>query len=395
VHRWIFIAALSLPQALSSFSQQIRVMQWNVHGNIGTATAQSSTGAAAIARILNYLQPDVLLINEVADGSADTNTVSLIQWVAGNLPYLATNAYYVSVSTESSSIQRNAVISRYPVLNPVTYPDVSSSLRGMFSYELQLAGTNRLQIFHVHMKCCSDGNSCQEKQDEAQLFSDDMKAWAATNSGPYLFAGDLNEDNQNPECTLSSTYYPIDLLITNGGLSEFKPTTLSGEYRTWSTAPTTPSIRFDYVLAATNRLAPISGNIFSSKDWAANGLYTNASPQNLATDSATASDHYCVFANYNFPTSAPPSLQSIQKVFVIVMENQNWSAIRGSSSAPYINNTVLPMASHAEQYYNPPNNHPSLPNYLWLEAGTNFGFTSDLLPPSAHQNTTNHLVRLL
>jgi hypothetical protein len=46
------------------------------------------------------------------------------------------------------------------------------------------------------------------------------------------------------------------------------------------------------------------------------------------------------------------------------MENHNWSQIKGSSSAPYISDTLLPEASYANQYYNPPNIHPSLPNYL-------------------------------
>lgn len=77
------------------------------------------------------------------------------------------------------------------------------------------------------------------------------------------------------------------------------------------------------------------------------------------------------------------------------MENHNWSQIKGSASAPYINNTLLPMASHAEQYFNPPNNHPSLPNYLWLEAGTNFSITNDSAPSVNHQSTTNHLVALV
>ena len=85
----------------------------------------------------------------------------------------------------------------------------------------------------------------------------------------------------------------------------------------------------------------------------------------------------------------------IKTVWIILMENHNWSQIKGSSSAPYINNTLLPMASHAEQYFNPPNNHPSLPNYLWLEAGTNFGITNDSNPSVNHQSTTNHLVTLL
>jgi len=82
-------------------------------------------------------------------------------------------------------------------------------------------------------------------------------------------------------------------------------------------------------------------------------------------------------------------------VFVILLENHDWSSIKNNPSAPYINNTLLPMASHAEQYYNPPNNHPSLPNYLWLEAGTNFGILNDDDPASNHQRTTSHLVTLL
>ncbi len=253
-------------------------MQWNIHGNLGTSTAQSGTGAAAIGRILNYLQPDVLLINEVADGTAQVNTSALTQWVTDNLPYLAGGTFYVAVSTESSDIQRNAAISRYPILAPFTYADVSSSLRGMHSFQLQLAGTSRLQVFHVHLKCCSDGTSCQTKQDEAQLFSSEIAAWASTNSTPYIFGGDLNEDEANPECPGFPT---ISTLRDGAMLVEFKPTTLSGEYRTWSTAPATPSIRFDYILAATNRLSPTSAFEFSTMDWAAHGFYTNASPQNL------------------------------------------------------------------------------------------------------------------
>src|SRR5262245_7168178 len=64
-------------------------------------------------------------------------------------------------------------------------------------------------------------------------------------------------------------------------------------------------------------------------------------------------------------------------VFIILMENQNWSNIIGNPAAPFINNTLLPLASHAEQYFNPPGIHPSLPNYLWLEGGDSFGITDD------------------
>src|SRR5450631_2456411 len=92
------------------------------------------------------------------------------------------------------------------------------------------------------------------------------------------------------------------------------------------------------------------------------------------------------------PGVAGAGFNSSSTVFIILMENENWSSIKGSASAPYINNTLLPIASYAEQYYNPPGNHPSSPNYLWLEAGTNFGILNDNPPSSNHQSTTNHFV---
>ena len=93
--------------------------------------------------------------------------------------------------------------------------------------------------------------------------------------------------------------------------------------------------------------------------------------------------------------AAGAGLDANSYVFVILMENHNWSTIKNSSSAPYINNTLLPQASYCEQYYNPPNLHPSEPNYLWLEAGTNFGILNDNPPANNHQATTNHFVTQL
>src|SRR5262245_56300795 len=45
-------------------------------------------------------------------------------------------------------------------------------------------------------------------------------------------------------------------------------------------------------------------------------------------------------------------------IFVIVMENQNWSQIYGNPAAPYIN-SLLSQGAYAENYYNPPGLHPS------------------------------------
>src|SRR5581483_10380786 len=85
----------------------------------------------------------------------------------------------------------------------------------------------------------------------------------------------------------------------------------------------------------------------------------------------------------------------IRNAFVIVLENHDWSDIVGNPLAPYINNVLLPQAAHAEQYFNPPALHPSLPNYLWLEAGQSFGVTDDGLPADHHQSTSQHLTTQL
>ncbi|MEP6988981.1 MAG: alkaline phosphatase family protein, partial [Chloroflexota bacterium] len=44
---------------------------------------------------------------------------------------------------------------------------------------------------------------------------------------------------------------------------------------------------------------------------------------------------------------------------------------------------------------NPPGVHPSEPNYLWLEAGTDFNIRDDHAPSENHQATTAHLTTLL
>ena len=129
--------------------------------------------------------------------------------------------------------------------------------------------------------------------------------------------------------------------------------------------------------------------------------------------------------------------EQIKTVFVIAMENHNWTQpanqftgpiqqIFQNPNAPFINSLVSGTAvatinghqvkiseqvAYATNYRNVlataggsnPHIHPSEPNYLWAEAGTNFGVFNDSDPFSpqsgtrAIQNQDNqlHLVRLL
>ncbi|HUR45995.1 MAG TPA: alkaline phosphatase family protein [Candidatus Saccharimonadales bacterium] len=106
---------------------------------------------------------------------------------------------------------------------------------------------------------------------------------------------------------------------------------------------------------------------------------------------------------YSGRTNLPPRLNGhslggingINTIWVVVMENSDWSKIKGSTNTPYISGTLLPQAAWCEGYYNPPGLHPSLPNYLWLMTGTNFGIQDDLDPAVNHQSSTNTLFHLL
>jgi len=89
-----------------------------------------------------------------------------------------------------------------------------------------------------------------------------------------------------------------------------------------------------------------------------------------------------------------PSVGAIQTVWIVMMENLDWSTFKGNANAPFIN-SLLPRFAHAENYRS--YNHPSLPNYITLEAGDNLALTNGAwLPGSAHsQSTTDHLTTYL
>lgn len=83
---------------------------------------------------------------------------------------------------------------------------------------------------------------------------------------------------------------------------------------------------------------------------------------------------------------------ALKTVFVIVMENHNWHDILGNSDAPYINDTLLPMASSTDNYWgNPLAIHPSLPNYIWMESGDNHGIWNDDDPNATNVIHEDHL----
>ncbi len=102
--------------------------------------------------------------------------------------------------------------------------------------------------------------------------------------------------------------------------------------------------------------------------------------------------------------AATAQADPIQTVFVIAMENHNWTQpasqtspgqIFGNVAAPYINSLVTPgnpnaaQVSYASNYQNVAVGvHPSEPNYIWAEGGSNFGVLNDNDPYTGGTNQT-------
>ena len=78
------------------------------------------------------------------------------------------------------------------------------------------------------------------------------------------------------------------------------------------------------------------------------------------------------------PTPAPSptgtGVPNFRHVYVIVMENKEYSSIVGSSSAPYLN-SLIARYGLATQFY--AETHPSEPNYIALTSGGLQGTSSD------------------
>ncbi len=88
------------------------------------------------------------------------------------------------------------------------------------------------------------------------------------------------------------------------------------------------------------------------------------------------------------PTPSPtPGVPGIQHVFVVLMENYSYDEVWNTSSTPYI--TALGTAyARATNYY--AITHPSLPNYLDLYGGSDYGISTDCNPSSScHINAVN------
>jgi len=101
--------------------------------------------------------------------------------------------------------------------------------------------------------------------------------------------------------------------------------------------------------------------------------------------------------------ASPAFAAPIQTVFVVSMENHNFTQptglttspeqIQGNPAASYINSLITPGNANAQyvSYFSNMTNvgtgvHPSEPNYIWQNGGSNFGVFNDNDPSAASNN---------
>src|SRR5579859_1255068 len=101
---------------------------------------------------------------------------------------------------------------------------------------------------------------------------------------------------------------------------------------------------------------------------------TPAAGQPLQTPLAAGTTSEPPTSTANTPTPTPASIPAFDHIFIIVEENESAGAIISSTKAPYINSLIAQyaLATNYSAIL-----HPSLPNYLTLTGGSNFGITSD------------------
>ena len=133
------------------------------------------------------------------------------------------------------------------------------------------------------------------------------------------------------------------------------------------------------IAGVSNRLSGRTVNS-SSSSCRPNGKGSSCPPTPTATSSAAPTPT---------STSSPVTgLPNFSHVYIIIMENKEYSSIVGSSSAPYIN-SLISKYGLATNYYAV--THPSEPNYLALWSGSTQGVTDDGTYNLSGQNIVDQL----
>jgi endonuclease/exonuclease/phosphatase family metal-dependent hydrolase len=313
--RCVLILLMSACAATAQIN--VRVLHYNIHRDIGGSDSNFSA-QPALARIINYLQPDVWTINELGGNNAPFRATAahdyLVAFIRDNVTTFGLSPqenvnYFVYLSTFDDNFETVAIVSRYPFTSTTTHSDATGSfraLRGFPRASINVNGTG-IDIFTAHLKALNSNTDAERRQGEAQVDNSNMRSWLATHAADaVVVTGDWNETEEPGETTNWTSHHIGDLLPNNSepyrpisimraGL--FDPRVLSVAGRIDTIGSTNPTARFDYATYAQARF--VGGEVFDTKQYTPDQLaaLNLANGTNFAaSDSATASDHLPVLA---------------------------------------------------------------------------------------------------
>ena len=296
----------SLPAMLTvnAIAQQFPALSYvtyNMEGNGATNWTTNSLQVQAIARELEYLNPDIITLNEIPNQF----TYEMTNFVAAFLP-----GYYLADNSASDGFIRSGIASRFPIIASKSYLHSSDLNQWGYTnsnftrdlFEAQIAVPNfpqPLHVFVVHLKSGQDTDSSTKRAAEASAVSNFFATvFFPTNTSfhPYVLSGDMNEDISRPP---SSHPHSIERLVNAAtGLQLTTPVNpISGSDLTHSIqAVSGLNKRYDYIMPCGLLFSNIvSGQVFRTD------LLTNPPPPLQTNDDVVASDHLPVFMVFGNP----------------------------------------------------------------------------------------------
>ena len=321
----IVLAALCF-SGVAAAQTVVRVLHYNIHRDIGGSDSNFAS-QPALAKVVNFLAPDVWTINELGGNNAGINYTTvhdqLTAFISTNLtifgPAPQENVnYFIYLGQRTDGFIVSGIVSRWPFLATQTYSDAYASasvpaLRGLVSAQVDLPGGVEMGVFTAHLKASSFSDTTAtsttnalKREGEATADAGNLQAWLAAHPGDgAVMTGDWNETEEPGETdnwksgaigdTIPNTtliYHPVTTL-RDAGFADPLPLSISGKRDTIDAA--SPNARFDYVLYRASHLTYLGGQIFDTKQINAAGQLAALNAANgtsfVTGDSASASDH--------------------------------------------------------------------------------------------------------
>jgi endonuclease/exonuclease/phosphatase family metal-dependent hydrolase len=292
---------------VAGFAAPVSILTWNVAGNGATDWSTNSLQVQAIGRILRYVHPDIVTLQEIPH----QHVAEMDQFVTAFLP-----DHQVARFSGTDGILRSVILSRHPIhreqkwLDGVPLNDFGYDgrfTRDLFEAEIIVPGWSLpLHVFTTHLKSGFDAGSVSRRGAESLAISNFIANafLPAFANRPFVLTGDLNEDpvvhaTAGAGVLAALTNDVVGLRLT----TPIHPTT--GSERTFSIRASLSS-RLDYILP--NGL--LYSNIVAART-IRTGLLDPTPPGLLADDDRTASDHLAVLMIFNDPHAKPPRLTRI------------------------------------------------------------------------------------